>query len=359
MINAKFLEERPFEEFELNKDLDSELLNLNNNKFIFYIDISSSQDFNNFINDNIDNIRTLSMKKGFTFHGFSNNINEVFNSFNYSYFLPWFTNDKIINQINTRYSDYDFLQSLHYYDDIKSGFLVLLDNKFSFIGLNENEDIQSFTDSFFNSLVNKKDTIRFSKPTFDIDDIFSNKNKIDKNLINLDEETIVAIEKIESKLIHLKSNGDFIKVLKIIEELIKNLKVDNKELSRIVIDREFGILLPDYNNLEVKLSHLTKAVYILFLKHHNGIHLNDLHKHKNELLEIYKQITYQISYEKICSSVDLVTDVESGAIYQHLSRIKSYFINSFTDNYAKEYYIKGERNKEKKINLSPELIYWK
>ena len=88
------------------------------------------------------------------------------------------------------------------------------------------------------------------------------------------------------------------------------------------INDQNKILLP-YFKKEVELSHLTKAIYFLFLKHPEGINLKELGKHKKELLTIYTSVSNQLDYDKMSRSIDDVIDVETKAIYTHLSRTKS------------------------------------
>ena len=48
------------------------------------------------------------------------------------------------------------------------------------------------------------------------------------------------------------------------------------QLSRLVITKDHRILLPDYNDIEVKMEPLVKAVYFLFLNHPEGIVVKEL-----------------------------------------------------------------------------------
>jgi hypothetical protein len=80
-----------------------------------------------------------------------------------------------------------------------------------------------------------------------------------------------------SKLKELGIGGD---------EIEKLCRLD-LTFSNVVITKDFRIFLPGYDNVEVELSPLPKAVYILFLKHPKGIAFKDLPKYKTEVWMIW------------------------------------------------------------------------
>jgi hypothetical protein len=117
----------------------------------------------------------------------------------------------------------------------------------------------------------------------------------------------------------------------------------------MLVTEDFKILIPQCNNLEIKLSHFTKAIYLLFLSNTEPIDIKDLHLHKDRLLLIYKQISNQNSYDKMKESVEDLLKGDNEAIYVHFSRIKKAFLNHFSIYIAYKYYIFGYKGKPKKI----------
>lgn len=69
-----------------------------------------------------------------------------------------------------------------------------------------------------------------------------------------------------------KQRGQLLFALPFLKQLL-NIEVENLTKSNSVIDKDFRILLPEFNNLEIQLSHLTKAVYFLFYKNPQGINI--------------------------------------------------------------------------------------
>ena len=49
-------------------------------------------------------------------------------------------------------------------------------------------------------------------------------------------------------------------------------------------------MLPDYNDMEIKMEPIVKAVYLLFLKHPEGIAFKCLPDYRQELAEIYTKL---------------------------------------------------------------------
>ena len=82
------------------------------------------------------------------------------------------------------------------------------------------------------------------------------------------ENTDDLIEEVKIKIAMLRQRG-------ISQYLLEQLIHPDDRLSRLVITKDFRLLLPDYNNMEIKLEPLAKAVYLLFLNHPEGILFNN------------------------------------------------------------------------------------
>lgn len=135
--------------------------------------------------------------------------------------------------------------------------------------------------------------------------------------------------------------------------------IDEKPvLSRLVITKDFQILLPDYNNKGIKMSPLPKAVFLLFLKHPEGIVFKQLHDYYSELMGIYKQLTNRVVEIGIRKSIRDLTDPTKNSINEKCSRIREAFLKEFDDRFAHHYYVTGQYGEPKKIILSRELVEW-
>ena len=185
---------------------------------------------------------------------------------------------------------------------------------------------------------------------------------------NFNYEAHQIAENIKRDIESLKQTGFYHLVLNAIsksitsEDLQPSPKINaesfSNDLSRIVIDSDFRITLPDFGNLEIKLRPLPKALYFLFLRHPEGILLKHIFDYRSELLEIYKELNYFDNWENAVESINKLTNPTNNSINEKCSRIKEAFVSNFDDAIAQFYYITGPRGKEKKVSLDPNLIFF-
>ena len=170
---------------------------------------------------------------------------------------------------------------------------------------------------------------------------------------HFDAESKTLIQEIRERVEKLEQKGvDSY----LIEMLFKNRK---RKLSRLHITKDYRIYLPDYFGMEIRMTPLPKAVFLLFLKHPEGIMFSYLPDFREELMEIYKKIKGPFfNYESAQKSIEDVTDPLSNSINEKCSRIREAFVCQFDDHLARHYYIDGLRGEAKKIALSRDLVVW-
>jgi len=234
----------------------------------------------------------------------------------------------------------NILNAVGYTGDIRCGFLISYANFNYLIGFNE------YT-YFFNSGNLLEALILFFKSKVYIDsdarDVFNIRNTIYEDLDNETKENLFQIEK---QLKEIKRSGQLLLALPVIKQLIEQNFADIREthshLSKIEVNlMTHQIFLPQYKNIEIKLSYLTKAVYLLFHDNPQGINLLEIKNYRDQLLSIYSSICPFDDLDKIKQSIDDITNIETKAIYTHISRIKSTFLNLMDYEYAKHYIVTG------------------
>ena len=103
---------------------------------------------------------------------------------------------------------------------------------------------------------------------------------------------------------------------------------------------------------------LVKAVYLLFLKHPEGIIFKYLPDYRKELTDIYNMVRPWGLSDKSIRSIEDVTNPLLNSINEKCARIRGAFVGQFDNHMARHYYIDGLRGEAKKISLPRELVVW-
>ena len=160
----------------------------------------------------------------------------------------------------------------------------------------------------------------------------------------------ILLDKMKEIILMLKKNG----MSEI--EIISSLHV-SQSLPQLIITRNYKIFLGDERK-EIHLEPLVKSVYLLFLKHPEGIIFKDLPDHREELAHIYNKVRPLGLTERALKSLEDVTNPMLNSINEKCARIRRTFDTMLDSSVAEQYYIKGIRGKVKKIALPRELVIW-
>lgn len=127
--------------------------------------------------------------------------------------------------------------------------------------------------------------------------------------------------------------------------------------SRLIVAKDCTILLADYKK-EVKMEPIVKAIYLLFLKHPEGIAFKRLPDYERELADIYQKIKPFGLTERAIRSIEDVTNPLLNSINEKCSRVKAAFQSVVDPTLLEQYIIVGKSGEAKKIELPRELVVW-
>lgn len=165
-------------------------------------------------------------------------------------------------------------------------------------------------------------------------------------------------EQTQTKLMLFRKQIEELQKCGVTMEMLENILHENDQLSRLVIRKDNRIFLPDYDNMEIKMEPLVKAVYMLFLRHPEGIVFKELPDYREELATIYIRLRPHGLTERVKKSIEDVTDPMSNSINEKCARIRNTFIEKFNDHLARYYCVDGQRGFPKKVALQTDLIIW-
>ena len=143
------------------------------------------------------------------------------------------------------------------------------------------------------------------------------------------------------------------------EDIMSSLydNYNNQSLAPLIVSRNYKLFVGE-ERLEIHMEPLVKAVYLLFLKHPEGIMFKCLPDYRKELTEIYVKLKPYGLSDRVVQSIEDVTNPVLNSINEKCARIRGAFLGQFDNHLAKHYYIDGNRGEAKKIALPRDLVVW-
>ena len=129
----------------------------------------------------------------------------------------------------------------------------------------------------------------------------------------------------------------------------------------VLVNGDMKIVLPDYDEMEIKMPAMCRTIYILFMKHRmqsgNGIILKNIDEYRDEIIDIYSMVKPGANEARVKESINKLCNPLSESLNQAISRANRCIRNVVTDKeLAKQFIISGSRGGEYSINLDPELM---
>lgn len=167
-----------------------------------------------------------------------------------------------------------------------------------------------------------------------------------------------AVDENETLIKEFLSKYEQLRKIGISDEYIQSLLNYERKASRLRITSQGRLFLVDYDNAEVKMDALSKAVYLLYLKHPEGIRFKALMDYSDELFHLYSKLSNRSDLDALMASVGRLVDPEDNSINEKTSKANRAFNAVMDESAAKAYYIEGAKGEDKSIDIDRSLIIW-
>lgn len=160
----------------------------------------------------------------------------------------------------------------------------------------------------------------------------------------------VLVKEVKERIRKLKEYG-------MSEKALSSLIETEQPLLKLTVSRDYRLYLGE-QRVEVRMEPLLKALYLLFLRHPEGIIFKDLPDYRQELAKIYSDVRPWGLSDRALQSIEDVTNPMLNSINEKCARIRKTFLTILNSNMAKYYYIDGPRGEAKMIALPRDLVVW-
>ena len=151
-------------------------------------------------------------------------------------------------------------------------------------------------------------------------------------------------------------------LLALIEKAQERLKeiecIEAAEPVDLFIDKSFVISLGGADGSILALRPLVKTLFILFLKHPEGILLKQRDCYRKELEDIYSTINPNTDRDDVKARIARLVDLQDNSFSEKASVLNARLEELLPNGIAGQYQIQGYNGHPRKIRLNPLLVHW-
>ena len=180
-----------------------------------------------------------------------------------------------------------------------------------------------------------------------------------RELAGIEREREQALERIKRDIVNyiVRYHDD---PKELMGELLRGKMVVGQP-GRVLVNGDMKIVLPEYDEMEVKMPAMSRTLYILFMKLRkqgmDGIVLKNIDQYRDDIIDIYNLVKPGARERRVAQSVDNLCDPLSDSLNQAISRVNRCIKSVITDKkLVEKYMITGTRGAKYGIALDPELI---
>ena len=161
-------------------------------------------------------------------------------------------------------------------------------------------------------------------------------------------ELLTLMEKVQERLRELGVDADS-------EQKAMSVVAEPVEL---YIDRQYSIRTGTTNGPALPLRPLVKALFILFLRHPEGIILKQREQYRQELEEIYAVIMPNTAKEDVKARIGRLVNLQDNSFSEKASVLNARLEELLPKGAAEDYKIQGYNGHPRRIPLNPLLVHW-
>ncbi len=169
-----------------------------------------------------------------------------------------------------------------------------------------------------------------------------------------------ALEEPEAGYGSLVEGVEASQLLALIRQAREKLEVNLQDAGAppLVVSKDYRIYLGSRRGREIRMRPMTKAVFLLFLNHPEGICFRQLNQYREELQAYYGRLSRLDSKEDIARCVDRVLEEGSRELSVAASRVGESLGGLIDREFLPAYLISGARGGVKRIALDRKLVVW-
>ena len=152
--------------------------------------------------------------------------------------------------------------------------------------------------------------------------------------------------------------AELLALMEKVQQRLKALGTEPAAPVELYVDQHYTIRTGTSDGPVMPLRPLVKALFILFLRHPEGILLKQRDQYRQELEEIYTTICPNTAAEDVKARVGRLVNLQDNSFSEKASVLNARLEELLPKGTAEDYKIQGYNGHPRRIPLTPLLIHW-
>ena len=153
--------------------------------------------------------------------------------------------------------------------------------------------------------------------------------------------------------------AELLMLMEKVQERLKEIEcIEAAEPVDLFIDKHFVIRMGGVDGSVLALRPLVKTLFILFLKHPEGIVLKQRDCYREELEMIYGVISPNTDRDDVKARIARLVDLQDNSFSEKASVLNARLEELLPEGIASDYQIHGYNGCPRKIHLNPLFVHW-